>query len=647
MSYCLNPNCSQPRHPDNLSQCPTCGTTLLLKNRYRSLEFLGAGGMGRNYLAVDEDTPSKRRCVIKQFSPSANIQNDPKIYNKALELFNREAEALDRLGDGCPHIPRLLAYLEQEQRLYFLQEYIDGNTLNQELKQTGHFSEAKIYQLLQQLLAVLRYIHKRGVIHRDIKPDNIMRRNEPSPTGAKKGSLVLIDFGISKQLTSTMIAGGTTAGTMGYAPPEQLSYGEAYPASDLYALAATCVHLLTGVDPSELFDFKSKTWRWREALQQQGIRLSPTLEKTLNRMLEPDIKNRYQSVEEVVAALKSKTRAKIVHKSPIPPQHQPTTLQNPQATTVVSQPKNPPSSPSRCLRTLSGHSGGVRCLAVSPDGEYIASGGSDKTIKVWRWQTGEVVYNLEGHQSGVLAVTFSPDGAMIASGGGDNAVKLWNVESGTEIRTLTGHNDIVSAIAFSPDSKTLASGGRDQTIRLWSLKKGLLQFMTGQKPEVLTHHEDMVAALAFHPQGEILASGGCDSMLGLWSLNKSPHRFCRGLNTELLAIQFDPEGKVIATGNSDKTLKLWQARTGRAIRSIVGHTKAVNDIAFSPDGQKLISGSSDTTVKLWQTKTGQEIVSYDEHSSAVYAVAFHPNGTEIISASNDMTLKIWAVGEQQ
>lgn len=646
MSYCLNPNCSHPRNRDNTLKCQACGTQLLLKNRYRSLEFLGAGGMGRNYLAVDEDTPSKRRCVIKQFSPSVKIQNDSEIYNKALELFNREAEALDRLGDGCSHIPRLLAYLEQEQRLYFLQEYIDGLTLTQELRQTGSFSEAKIYQLLKQMLAVLNYIHKRGVIHRDIKPDNIMRRSEPSATGAKKGSLVLIDFGISKQLTNTMTAGGTTAGTMGYAPPEQLSYGEAYPASDLYALAATCAHLLTGVDPSDLFDFKSKQWRWREALHQQGIRLSPTLENTLNRMLEPDIKNRPQSVEEVVNALKSQGRATIVQKSVISPQNQPKTLQNTQnlyQPTVVSQAR-PQSTPSRCLRTLSGHSGGVRCLAVSPDGEYIASGSSDKTVKIWRWQTGEEVFSFNSHQSGVLALAFSFDGEIIASGSGDKTIKLWNVSSGTELRTLTGHDDIVSAIALSPDGKTLASGSRDTTIRLWSLKKGLLQFVTGQKPEILSNHADMIAALAFHPQGTILASGGCDSMLGLWSLDKSPHRFCRGLNTELLAIQFDPEGKVIATGNSDKTLKLWQAKTGRAIRSIVGHTKAVNTIAFSPNGQQLVSGSSDKTVKLWQTKTGQEICTYDEHSSAVYAVAFHPNGQEIVSASNDMTIKIWTVG---
>lgn len=618
---------------------------MLLKNRYRSLKFLGAGGMGRNYLAVDEDTPSKRRCVIKQFSPSAKLQNDPETYNKALELFNREAEALDRLGDGCPQIPRLLAYLEQERRLYFLQEYVHGINLNQELSQAGNFSEAKIYQLLKQLLSVLHYIHKRGVIHRDIKPDNIMRRLEAAPGGAKKGSLVLIDFGISKQLTSTMNAGGTTAGTMGYAPPEQLSYGEAYPASDLYALAATCVHLLTGVDPGDLFDFKTKQWQWREALNQQGIRLSPTLENTLNRMLEPEIENRYQSVEEVVQALKSQGRAKIVRKAAISPQNQPQVLPNPQElyqATVVSK-AHPASPKSRCLRTLEGHSGGVRCLAVSPDGEYIVSGSSDKTVKIWRWQTGEAVLTLEGHQSGVLAVAFSPDGEMVASGSGDKTIKLWSVESGTEIRTLTGHDDIVSAIAFSPDGKTLASGSRDTTIRLWPLKKGLFQFIPGQKPEILTNHTDMVAALAFHPQEAVVASGGCDAMLGLWSLTKSPHRFCRGLNTELLAIQFDPEGKAIATANSDKSLKLWQAKSGRKIRSIVGHSKAVNAIAYSPDGQKLVSGSSDKTVKLWQAKTGQEICTYDEHSSTVYAVAFHPNNGEIVSASNDMTLKIWSV----
>jgi serine/threonine protein kinase len=643
MSYCLNPNCSHPRNPDDTAQCQTCGTQLLLKNRYRAVKFLGAGGMGRNYLAIDEDTPSKRKCVIKQFSPSTKLRDEPEVFQKALELFNREAQALDRLGDGCPQIPRLLAYLEQEGRLYFLQEYIEGPTLSQELQQQGCFSEAKIYQLLKELLAVLNYIHKLGVIHRDIKPDNIMRRAETSPSGAKKGSLVLIDFGISKQLTSNIVSGGTTAGTMGYAPPEQLSYGEAYPASDLYALAATCAHLLTGVDPSDLFDFRAKQWRWREALHQQGIHLSPTLETVLDRMLDPKLENRYPSVADVVAALKSKPRTTIVRKAAISPQHQPKTLATAaelyQPTTVTHA---QPAPQSRCLRTLSGHSGGVRCLAMSPDGTVLASGSSDKTIKLWRWQTGEEILTLDSHQSGVLALAFSADGTMLASGSGDKTVKLWQVETGAEIRTLSGHEDIVAAVAFSPDGKTVASGSRDKSILLWPSKQGLLTFVRGQKATPLLGHEDMVAALAFHPQGEILASGGCDQMLGLWYLGKNQrHRPCRGQSGDVLAVAFNPDGSIIATGNGDKTLKLWQIKTGRAIRSIVGHTKSVNAIAFSADGQRLVSGSSDKTVKLWQVKTGQEIYTLDEHTSVVYAVAFHPDGREVASASNDMTIKIW------
>lgn len=237
MSYCLNPSCQNPFNPSGTDNCLNCGTKLLLDARYRAIDFLGAGGMGRNFLAVDERTPKKKYCVIKQFFPVAQIQNQPTAYQKAVELFNREAAMLDELGDESPQIPRLLAHVEQDGRLYFVQEYIDGQNLLKELQLLGAYSESEIFQLLADLLPILQFIHKRGVIHRDIKLENIMSR----PNKQK----VLIDFGISKELSTTVMTIGTTVGTLGYAPPEQMTYGESYPGSDIYACGATCIHLLT------------------------------------------------------------------------------------------------------------------------------------------------------------------------------------------------------------------------------------------------------------------------------------------------------------------------------------------------------------------------------------------------------------------
>jgi chaperone protein DnaK len=295
MSYCLNPNCLKPQNSDGINFCITCGSKLLLDNRYRASEFLGAGGMGRNLLAVDERTPSQKRCVIKQFAPHPDIVNSQAAFVKAVELFHREAAMLDQLGDESPHIPRLLAYLEQEQRLYFVQEFIKGQNLLKELQQHGIYNEAQIYQLLNDLLPVLKFVHQHGVIHRDIKPENIMRR--------RNGQLVLIDFGISKELSGTVLSMGTTVGTLGYAPPEQMTYGVVYPASDLYAVGATCIHLLTGITPDQLFNFLERRWVWPDILLSRGIFISKHLEQILSKMLQPDLGERWQTVDELLQEL--------------------------------------------------------------------------------------------------------------------------------------------------------------------------------------------------------------------------------------------------------------------------------------------------------------------------------------------------------
>jgi eukaryotic-like serine/threonine-protein kinase len=299
MSYCLNPNCPQPQNQHEENICQSCGSKLLLKDRYRAIGFLDSGGMSRNFLAIDTDMPEEKRCVIKQFFPAPQILDDPKFFEKSIELFQREGAQLDRLGNESSQIPQLYAYLEQDRRFYLIQEFIDGQNLLKELKTNGAYGEAKIRQLLDDLLPILKFVHDRGVIHRDIKPENIMRR--------KNGELVLIDFGMSKYLNSTVMSRGTTGGTMGYAPPEQVRAGAAYPASDIYALGATCIHLLTDISPDLLYDFMSNKWTWRQELATQERQISDRLATAIDRMLMNEVQDRHQSVPCIVAALESQS----------------------------------------------------------------------------------------------------------------------------------------------------------------------------------------------------------------------------------------------------------------------------------------------------------------------------------------------------
>ena len=204
---------------------------------------------------------------------------------------------MDRLGADSTQIPQLFAYLEQDRRFYLIQEFIDGQNLLKELDEHSAYSEAKIRQLLDDLLPILKFVHDRGVIHRDIKPENIMRRNN--------GQLVVIDFEMSKHLNSTVMSRGTTGGTMGYAPPEQIRAGVAYPASDVYALGATCIHLLTDITPDRLYDFMTNKWTWRQKLASQERQIDEKLACAIDRMLMNEVQDRHQSIACIIAALAS------------------------------------------------------------------------------------------------------------------------------------------------------------------------------------------------------------------------------------------------------------------------------------------------------------------------------------------------------
>lgn len=293
MSYCLNPNCPNPQNPGTTNFCVNCGAKLLLRERYRAIKPIGQGGFGRTFLAIDEDKPSKPSCVIKQFFPLAQGTNNAQ---KAAELFNQEAVQLDELGKH-PQIPELLAYFTQDNRQYLIQQFIDGQTLSQELAQKGVFNETQIRQLLNDLLPILQFVHDHQVIHRDIKPDNIIRKTSDN-------KLFLVDFGAAKTTAGTALQKtGTSIGSPEYVAPEQ-SRGKAVFSSDIYSLGVTCIYLLTKMSPFDLYNLEEDIWVWRQFLQHP---VSNSFSSILDKMLENAINKRYQSAAEVLKDLNSPT----------------------------------------------------------------------------------------------------------------------------------------------------------------------------------------------------------------------------------------------------------------------------------------------------------------------------------------------------
>jgi serine/threonine protein kinase len=258
---------------------------------------------------LGEDTHKlNETCVIKQLAPK--MQGSWAL-KKAVELFEEEAKFLQKLGEH-PQIPALIAYFEQDNFLYLVQQFVEGDNLLWELQQNGKYDESHIRKLLKELLPVLKYLHQRKVIHRDIKLQNIMRRKSD-------GHLILIDFGVSKQLTATIHTQmGTMIGSQGYSPIEQMKDGEAYPTSDLFALGATCFHLLSGIHPFNLWVENGYAWvdDWRQHLTNP---VSRELGDILDKLLKRDFQQRYQSADDVIRDLTPKPAPPTQKPQPVVP----------------------------------------------------------------------------------------------------------------------------------------------------------------------------------------------------------------------------------------------------------------------------------------------------------------------------------------
>ncbi|AFY56809.1 serine/threonine protein kinase [Rivularia sp. PCC 7116] len=265
----------------------------ILSGRYQIIKELGRGGFGVTYIAQDLQRPGNPRCVVKLFEPAAK---DPYTLNAGKVLFDREAEALEKLGNH-DQIPRLLAHFEESQKFYLVQEFIEGHDLSQELRTTKQLSETFVIELLEDILEVLSFVHQKGKIHRDIKPSNIRRRKSD-------GKIVLIDFGAVKEV-STQIANpqGQTKitiaiGSPGYMPSEQ-SNGKPHFSSDIYAVGMIAIQALTGVFPIQT-DAQTSEVSWQHLTD-----VNPKLANILNTMVRYDYRQRYPTAQLALQAIKS------------------------------------------------------------------------------------------------------------------------------------------------------------------------------------------------------------------------------------------------------------------------------------------------------------------------------------------------------
>ncbi len=657
---------------------------------YRLLRLLGQGGFAQVYLGehIYLETPAAIKLLTTRLTQD---ETDP---------FRREARTIARLIH--PYIVRVLEYGLENEIPYLVMDYAPNGTLRKRHPRGVPLSLPTAITYVNHLADALQYAHDQKVIHRDVKPENVLigRRNET----------LLSDFGIAlvtqtTHMNSTQDMQSNLAGTIAYMAPEQIQ-SKSVPASDQYALAIMAYEWLSGERPFQgnFTEIAVKqTLTPPPSLREKVPEIAPGIEAAIMRGLEKDPEKRFPSINDFahaleqgyldagnsplapastlilssqetladsptpVISLENETSPVELNNETTPIELNTADLPEEQVTSenkeLVGEPLIPaeavtgqpsvqessvtteapplqrrvsrraligggiglvaltavgggigllqqtlsgnqrsdsqlvPTSEISTLGTYSGHKDWIWSVRWSPNGQYLASTSSDKTVQVWDSQRYQTIYIYTGHRDSVYTAAWSPDSQRLASAGYDTQVKAWNALNGQYPTNYNGHRGPVWTAAWSPDGRSLASAGEDHTVRVWNSD-------THDTGLIYRGHQAAIYTLCWSPDGRYLASGGQDKQVQVWNaLTGQKVYVYQPYSTTIWSISWAADGKRIASGGDDQTVQVWRAETGDLLGTYKGHKDSVRTLSWSPDGKRIASGSRDATVQVWSAPT--------------------------------------------